>query len=316
MNFSEALIIIGIILVLIVIVPIIMKTIIDSSWANLSQKKTAFYLGCAALRLTPLMQKTISLQPPARSRIAQSQRIWYTGHVSHSTLIKCLYLIGTYEPSLVTYLSSIIQPGKIFIDIGANEGFFTILAAAHGMRVHAIEPSRKNVAILQQNIQLNRLGNRITIHPIAASDSQGQTVLLENRINGMWNSLSSTHSNSLPLLIQRSTVPMKRLDHIIRPEDVPEIGIIKIDVEGHESAVIKGMESWLDQNIIWIIEIDSSTSSGKEILKLFRYKNYTIYSLPVDSIALSPNDTSTSERVIDITTESNFRNYVFVKNST
>ena len=53
----------------------------------------------------------------------------FKGQVGKSTLIKCLFVGGDYEPSLVNLLENIVKKGDVFIDLGANEGFFSIIGS-------------------------------------------------------------------------------------------------------------------------------------------------------------------------------------------
>jgi FkbM family methyltransferase len=94
-------------------------------------------------------------------------------------LSRCLYVGGTYEPNEFMFLSQVLEPGMTFIDVGANDGLYTLFAArrvgANG-KVLAIEPSRREFARLERNVRLNRLMNVQALR-VAASDREDWAVL-------------------------------------------------------------------------------------------------------------------------------------------
>jgi FkbM family methyltransferase len=74
------------------------------------------------------------------------------------------------EPDTVAWLDS-LEPGSVLFDVGANVGMYALYAAARGLRVYAFEPESQNFAILNANIALNGLQDRITAYPICLSDT-------------------------------------------------------------------------------------------------------------------------------------------------
>ena len=90
------------------------------------------------------------------------------------------YLRGTNELPVQNAVTAVLRPGDEFVDVGANVGFFSLLAArlvGPTGRVVAIEALPANVAALEANARRNRL-DQISCVPVAASDQGGQAVLV------------------------------------------------------------------------------------------------------------------------------------------
>ena len=124
-----------------------------------------------------------------------------------------------------------IRPGCVVLDVGANIGVYTLLAAKRGARVFAIEADPRNLEMLRRNIRLNGLDDRVTVFPIAAGSEEGTVTLFRFKGN-------SGHSN-LFSGTDPVQVPCKTIDSL----DLPPIDVCKMDIEGSELSALKGMES-------------------------------------------------------------------------
>jgi FkbM family methyltransferase len=134
---------------------------------------------------------------------------WYNGLLVTmylgNNLSRCLYGVGTYEPNEFMFLSGVLQPGMIFVDVGANDGLYRLFAAKRlgpSGRVVALEPSGREFARLERNLQLNRLPR------LAASDRDGLATL---RIAGFGHEGARTRSERSP------TRPLQEGDEQVRP---------------------------------------------------------------------------------------------------
>jgi FkbM family methyltransferase len=144
-----------------------------------------------------------------------------------------VYLSGTWEPQTSKLLASLIQPGDVVIDIGANIGYFTLLASTNvgpSGKVLAFEPIPSIRRDLERNLSLNRVNN-VEVYPIALSHMAGTTTIHENK------GLSSVR----PIGDAKGTfvVETAPLDALLE-DDLP-VRVVKIDVEGAEGAVVEGM---------------------------------------------------------------------------
>lgn len=133
--------------------------------------------------------------------------------------------LGTYEQSKQKAVARALRSEMVFFDIGANVGFYSLLAAAKGCRVFAFEPSRRNLEYLYRHVEINHFDS-VRVLAAAVGDHMG-TALFSDGEDPSTGSLSA--SGYEVKLISIDTVPQ-----------VPDV--IKIDVEGAEYFVLKGGE--------------------------------------------------------------------------
>jgi FkbM family methyltransferase len=144
---------------------------------------------------------------------------------------------GAYEPHVTREILRRLQPGSVFVDVGASVGYFTILAArAVGPegRVIACEPGPQNQSVLLLNTVVNGLDN-VRILPYAVSDAAA--VLLYHHLGG-GNGAISAFDGTPESVGTRELVQARRLDDILEGE--PRVDVVKIDVEGAEGRVLAG----------------------------------------------------------------------------
>jgi hypothetical protein len=148
---------------------------------------------------------------------------WVTGSGTHGCWL------GTYEHHRQKQLTDLLKPGDCFLDIGANVGFYSVLASrivgAAG-QVDSFEPFPRNVGYLRKHIELNRLTN-VTVHPIALSEGPDRTMTFATSINpssghlqrdGVLQRLFSPASSLLPSQGRRwPTGRMRGLAHSMTP---------------------------------------------------------------------------------------------------
>ncbi len=130
-----------------------------------------------------------------------------------------------------------------FLDIGANVGKYSVIIAKQlkdkGF-VLCFEPEPKNLIALKRNLLLNKLNN-VNIVPIALSDRKGNIDFYLNSENTGGHSLVNKTKNKI-------TVKSDKLDNVIKQQNVRNIKLIKIDVEGAEMKVLKGAENLLKKD--------------------------------------------------------------------
>jgi FkbM family methyltransferase len=173
-----------------------------------------------------------------------------------------------YEPGLTAWLLAGFEQGAggLFVDVGANIGWFSLQAARSGKvtRVLAIEPDAGNHGLLQANIQRNRLGARVDAVACAAGAEPGLARLHQYKASNR-----GRHS----LLVQHghgsSWVPVEPLDVLLERlglGDAP-IAAIKIDVEGYEPWVLVGAARALTRAEALLVELspEMSRAGGLEL---------------------------------------------------
>ncbi|MFC8829364.1 FkbM family methyltransferase [Streptomyces sp. NPDC057137] len=157
-----------------------------------------------------------------------------------------LYMFGVWEPHMTRWLQGRLGPGDTFIDVGANIGYYSVLAAqlvGNGGRVVAIEASPAFHQKLQQEVRLNNWGNVRAVNGAVSDERKMLTFVLASSANMGANSIvpyegpaeSSFEIEALPL------------PEILTPDEVASARIIKIDVEGAEGPVVRGLAPMLDK---------------------------------------------------------------------
>lgn len=141
---------------------------------------------------------------------------------------------GRWEREVIDLLERAVRPGDVFVDVGAWIGPYTLLASRlvqPGGRVYAFEPDPIARRLLHRNLKANRASN-VTVVPCAASDDEGVATLSFARLGN-----SATRIIRGEAGVEVETV---RLDRFFERNGV-EPSVIKIDVEGEESAVLAGL---------------------------------------------------------------------------
>ena len=159
----------------------------------------------------------------------------------------CLYVCGSFEPNEFAFLDRLLKPGMVFVDVGANDGYYTLFAAkrvgASG-RVVAVEPSSRERGHLERNLARNGIAN-VQIVPAALGAAAGHADLhLAHGAHTGHNTLGSfAHDDVVPARIER--VPLETLDAVVSRHALAQVDVVKIDVEGGEANVIAGARKLL-----------------------------------------------------------------------
>jgi FkbM family methyltransferase len=179
-----------------------------------------------------------------------------------------VFVSASYEVELVQYLKKNLRPGMACIDAGANVGYFTLLMAKRvgpqGL-VISFEPTQNTMDILQQNIRLNGLGNVVAVK-LALSDYNGAMQFHEGPPGyEVYNSAKPiVHPSAEEKYFTVTSTECATLDDYLASRNISRIDIIKIDVEGAELSVLRGMEKTLQANphARLIVEFAEQTTRG------------------------------------------------------
>ncbi len=151
------------------------------------------------------------------------------------------YTLKEYEPDVIRHFASAIKPGDIVIDVGANIGYYTLVAArcvGEGGRVYAFEPDPTNFNMLTENVKANSFTNVVPLQK-AVCATTGTTQLLQKK--------ASTHSLfDHPLAPTKRSIPVDAvaLDDFLgalSEADQKRISLVKIDAEGAEPLILEGL---------------------------------------------------------------------------
>jgi FkbM family methyltransferase len=164
---------------------------------------------------------------------------------------------GDFERAERNFAQRLLKPGDVFVDVGANIGLYSVLAAglvgAKG-RVIAFEPSRRTYLRLLENVRRNRFQNVECVNA-ALSDVSGTTRLYAGGPDmDAWNSLSQSTNGRSPAAEEISTTTWDEYSAKHALED--RVTLMKIDVEGWETAVLRGARRALGGQNAPILQVE------------------------------------------------------------
>lgn len=178
---------------------------------------------------------------------------WVKGAGEHG------YWLGTYEQRKRKAMEGLLKAGQIFFDIGANVGYFSLLAAkltAPNGFVVAFEPLPRNTRFLRQHIELNALEQRIILYEAAVSDHDGKAFFDFGKSSAMGHIASQGQME----------VQLLSLDRLVKIGELPMPDVIKIDVEGAEFEVLQGAQRILSEHHpLLFIDTHARTAHEKSI---------------------------------------------------
>ncbi len=148
---------------------------------------------------------------------------------------------GHYAPEVTAIIRKALKPGDVFLDVGANVGWFTMLASTLvGPTGHivAFEPQRPTVDYLRRSVALNKLEDMVTVHDVALDTKAGL-----GKIGWRTTWRNPGHAFLIdadaPSEVETQPIKMQTLDQLA----LPRVDVMKIDVEGAEMRVLIGGET-------------------------------------------------------------------------
>ena len=147
-----------------------------------------------------------------------------------------IYRYGPRDPDL-ELVRSIVKPGDIVVDVGANSGLFTLamaLALGGEGTVYAFEPVKRLYRELNRNVAAQ--GCRTLVYPFALGESDANRAFVEMPGGGGLSSFAPED----PSIGNEIVVETHRLDNILLPWHRDQVALIKLDVEGSEMGVLQG----------------------------------------------------------------------------
>lgn len=203
-----------------------------------------------------------------------------------------LYLFGAWEPHMTGWLRRRLRPGDGFVDVGANIGVFSVLAArlvgAEG-RVAAIEASPDLHRSLVRHARLNGLGNIRALNAAVSDRPRKLTFVLASSRNTGANSIVP-YDGPVESSFEMEARPLPEL---LDPAEIATARVIKIDVEGAEGGVVRGLAPMLgalrpDAEITVEVAPERMARLGDrvdDLLAVMRDAGFHVYRLPNDYAA-------------------------------
>ena len=212
-----------------------------------------------------------------------------------------------WEPMTIRTFLQLIGPGSTVLDVGANSGLFSLLAARRdpAVRVHAVEPVARVFSLLTANVALNGAGN-VTCHAVACSDRSGPAMIhvpaaepvpvMASLLAGWCDAAESVEEQ----------VTCVTIDDLVMSLGVGRVDVIKIDAEGSEDAVLRGGRRTLDEHRPFVLaEVLARPGLGESVAAALADHDYL-------SFRLGPGGLSPCVDVSGGTDDDENHNYLFV----
>jgi FkbM family methyltransferase len=181
---------------------------------------------------------------------------------------------GLHEFEDMAFLLHFLRPGDLFVDVGANVGSYTVLASGHvGSNTISIEPVPSTFKRLQNNLTINYLGALVKTHNLGIGSKQGTLKFTSNLDTVNHVATDSTGTDVIE-------VKVEALDNLL---DGFHPSLIKIDVEGFETEVLRGASEVLNDDTLKaiIIELNGSGKkygfSDQDVHSFLLSKNFSAY---------------------------------------
>lgn len=197
-----------------------------------------------------------------------------------------LFWYGYYERELGILMKKIVRTNDVFLDIGANIGYFSLLVAAGwpSSKVFSFEPVNKLFQQLNKNISINHFSNITPVNAAVGQINEEKEIFLSAPGNMGMSSFQQPENYSG----KKEKVKVMAIDHWFKTSGLTNIDLIKLDVEGSELAALKGMNEVLQkQRPALVIEINPETLSMFS-LKPFEVCNY-LNQLNFDGFIITEN---------------------------
>ncbi len=216
-----------------------------------------------------------------------------------------------------TLLTSVLRPGDVFVDVGANSGIYTLLAVECGAEVIALEPGTAARGLLLDNLRLNDCTDRVRVHASAAGRQAGSTqfTLGTHVLNHIVDpSAAAPAPNDALFPLARptgyETVEVVTIDELVGDRTIMAM---KIDVEGFEQDVIEGAQRALREHRIGYLQIESndlSTThfgrSAAPVWSILRSSGYTLHQLDGNGAFIPQPETPCTGEVIAVAPDGSF----------
>ena len=189
------------------------------------------------------------------------------------------YVTDGYEPGTSAIFEKAIRRGDVILDIGANVGFYTLAAAraaGQGGRVYAFEPSPENLEILKRNTALNRHTNVSCLGDALGDETGERQLIIADSPDCNSFKVNAYHSAKGTVRVNCTTV-----DSFLAGG---RADVVKVDVEGAEVSVLRGMQRTLERNrcIRLFVELNPASLeaagvSGTELFEILKEAGFLVW---------------------------------------
>lgn len=189
-------------------------------------------------------------------------------HPGDESVTPCLVRDGYWESWITVWMLKNINSNSLFLDIGANTGYYAMLALMQGAEVQAFEPNPPYYEMLRATLDYHKINNSAKLYNVALSDKKGfATLHVPEKLHGS----ASLSAIDAKWVYHEVTVPTETLNSFYQKTSKQEI-IIKIDAESAEEKIWDGASLFTEPNdynsVVFVIEYTPGAYSDKFISKL------------------------------------------------
>jgi FkbM family methyltransferase len=197
------------------------------------------------------------------------------------------------------FLLALDLEGQTVFDVGGWEGVYTLFfARSVGPRgaVVTFEPNPANRQRIGENLALNRIAN-VTLRPVALGDQSGvATLLVSEGIAGEGHLCTDDPASTNPVEETRNsviTVDLQTLDDEIAAHALPAPSLVKLDVEGFEANVLRGMTETIRATrpalFVEVHEVPERPNNASDVIELLLQHGYTLQHVESGRNITEPN---------------------------
>lgn len=151
-----------------------------------------------------------------------------------------LLIMDAYERQQTRLFKGLLKPGMVVLDIGANIGYYSLIAArivGPNGKIYAFEPEPRNYELLEKNISVNGCTNVVPVQR-AVSNRRGRVRLFIDKVNLGGHSLSKGGESAESIEVEATTVD----DFLKEVREERSVDVMRMDVEGAEGLVMEGAD--------------------------------------------------------------------------
>jgi FkbM family methyltransferase len=144
--------------------------------------------------------------------------------------------LGLWEEKTTLLIKKLVPVKGIVLDVGANNGYFTtLMAKLVGTKgyVYSFEPTTTYFKVLSENVRINELKN-VSTFKIGLSDKNQELVI------NIDNSTATIHQPIVEYIVEKESISLNSLDSWVDENDIKQIDLIKVDIDGHEPFFVEG----------------------------------------------------------------------------
>ena len=201
-------------------------------------------------------------------------------HNTNDHISKVIRQSGVWEPN-VTYWIEKLSQGGVFLDVGANIGYCSLVASKKYASVYAFEPIPENYVLLEKSIQDNHIQNVEVVKKCVGNSESLELTAFEDNMGGTRNIQNTKKQNVSHMRVNSTRVyDVITLDSFT--ESIESIDLMKVDVEGHELQVLQGFTKNITKCKNVLLELSPCSLPNEtciEILEILKNAGFFLYNV-------------------------------------